>query len=104
MARAAAWQFGRRDEYWPRRVAAVAAQREFWVDGWETKSGAFGFGPVTGARDAALKKGITINGLPIMLKGTSPSIMDIDDLDLYYEDCVLEGQTRLWWQSGTATS
>ena len=61
-------------------------------------------GPVTGARDAALKKGITINGLPIMLKGTSPSIMDIDDLDLYYEDCVMEGQTRLWWQSGTATS
>ena len=82
----------------------MAAQRGFWVDGWETKSGAFGFGPVTGARDAALKKGITINGLPIMLKGTSPSIMDIDDLDLYYEDCVLEGQTRLWWQSGTATS
>ena len=59
-------------------------------------------GPVTGARDAALKKGITINGLPIMLKGTSPSIMDIDDLDLYYEDCAMEGQTRLWWQSGTA--
>ena len=48
-------------------------------------------GPVTGARDAALKKGITINGLPIMLKGTSPSIMDIDDLDLYYEDCVIGG-------------
>ena len=48
-------------------------------------------GPVTGARDAALKKGITINGLPIMLKGTSPSIMDVDDLDLYYKDCVIGG-------------
>jgi len=48
-------------------------------------------GPVTDARDAALKKGITINGLPIMLKGTSPSMMDIDDLDLYYEDCVIGG-------------
>jgi hypothetical protein len=48
-------------------------------------------GPVTGARDAALKKGIIINGLPIMLKGTTPSMMDIDDLDLYYEDCVIGG-------------
>jgi hypothetical protein len=47
-------------------------------------------GPVTGARDAALEKGITINGLPIMVKGRS-SMMDIDDLDLYYEDCVIGG-------------
>jgi hypothetical protein len=49
-------------------------------------------GPVTGARDAALQKGIIINGLPIMLKGTTPSMMDIDDLDLYYEDCVIGGE------------
>ena len=47
-------------------------------------------GPVTGARDAALEKGITINGLPIMMKPNS-SMMDIDDLDLYYEDCVIGG-------------
>ena len=47
-------------------------------------------GPVTGARDAALEKGITINGLPIMMKPKS-SMMDIDDLDLYYEDCVIGG-------------
>jgi hypothetical protein len=38
--------------------------------------------PVTVARDAALEKGIVINGLPIM---------DIDNLDFYYEDCVIGG-------------
>jgi hypothetical protein len=47
--------------------------------------------PVTGARDAALEKGITINGLPIMIKEPSYSTMDIDNLDLYYEDCVIGG-------------
>jgi Protein of unknown function (DUF1194) len=47
--------------------------------------------PVTGARDAALAKGIIINGLPIMVKEPSYSTMDIDDLDLYYEDCVIGG-------------
>src|SRR6478672_8702685 len=47
--------------------------------------------PVTGARDAALQKGITINGLPIMVKEPSFSTMDIDNLDIYYEDCVIGG-------------
>jgi hypothetical protein len=47
--------------------------------------------PVTGARDAALEKGITINGLPIMVEEPSYSTMDIDNLDLYYEDCVIGG-------------
>jgi hypothetical protein len=47
--------------------------------------------PVTGARDAALEKGITINGLPIMVKEPSYSTMDIEDLDIYYEDCVIGG-------------
>jgi hypothetical protein len=47
--------------------------------------------PVTGARAAALEKGITINGLPIMVKEPSNSTTDIDDLDLYYEDCVIGG-------------
>jgi hypothetical protein len=47
--------------------------------------------PVTGARDAALEKGITINGLPIMVKEPSYSTMDIDNLDWYYEDCVIGG-------------
>jgi hypothetical protein len=47
--------------------------------------------PVTAARDAALAKGIVINGLPIMVKQPSYSTMDITDLDVYYEDCVIGG-------------
>jgi hypothetical protein len=47
--------------------------------------------PVTTARDAALEKGIVINGLPIMVKEPSYSTMDIDNLDQYYEDCVIGG-------------
>jgi len=47
--------------------------------------------PVVIARDAALEKGIVINGLPIMVKEPSYSTMDIDNLDLYYEDCVIGG-------------
>jgi len=47
--------------------------------------------PVTGARDAALAKGIIINGLPIMVKEPSYSTIDIENLDLYYEDCVIGG-------------
>jgi len=46
---------------------------------------------VTIARDAALEKGIVINGLPIMVKEPSYSTMDIDNLDHYYEDCVIGG-------------
>jgi hypothetical protein len=38
-----------------------------------------------------LQKGITINGLPIMVKEPSHSTMDIDNLDFYYEDCVIGG-------------
>jgi hypothetical protein len=47
--------------------------------------------PVLGARDEALSKGIVINGLPIMVKEPSYSTMDIDNLDWYYEDCVIGG-------------
>jgi hypothetical protein len=47
--------------------------------------------PVLGARDEALSKGIVINGLPIMVKEPSYSTMDIDNLDYYYEDCVIGG-------------
>jgi hypothetical protein len=45
---------------------------------------------VTLARDEALAQGITINGLPIMLK---PPIgpWDVEDLDLYFRDCVIGG-------------
>jgi len=47
--------------------------------------------PVTMARDAALAKGVTINGLPIMSKETNYATMDIENLDIYYEDCVIGG-------------
>ena len=47
--------------------------------------------PIIGARDLALSKGITINGLPIMVKEPSYSTMDIENLDWYYEDCVIGG-------------
>ncbi len=42
-------------------------------------------------RDDVLAAGITINGLPIMLKRARNSMMDIDNLDVYYEDCVIGG-------------
>jgi|SRR5579871_3536131 len=47
--------------------------------------------PVTAARDAAVAARITINGLPIMLKRPSVGMMDIENLDVYYEDCVIGG-------------
>ena len=46
---------------------------------------------VTVARDEVLARGITINGLPIMLKQPAPGSIDIEDLDIYYEDCVVGG-------------
>ena len=45
---------------------------------------------VTLARDEAAAQGITINGLPIMLKRPNSS-WDIEDLDLYFRDCVVGG-------------
>jgi hypothetical protein len=47
--------------------------------------------PVTEVRDRILQKGITINGLPIMLKRPMNRNMDIENLDEYYEDCVTGG-------------
>jgi hypothetical protein len=47
--------------------------------------------PVTPVREQALAKGLVINGLPIMVKEPSYSTMDIDNLDWYYEDCVIGG-------------
>src|SRR5215469_12300638 len=46
---------------------------------------------VTIVRDAVLERGITINGLPILLKPPSPAMMDIENLEIYYEDCVIGG-------------
>lgn len=48
--------------------------------------------PVVPTRDAAVAKGITINGLPMVLK--SRTFMDgfsIPNLDAYYRDCVIGG-------------
>ncbi|MXQ14103.1 DUF1194 domain-containing protein [Microvirga makkahensis] len=45
---------------------------------------------VTKARDEAVAAGMTINGLPIMLKRPSGA-WDIEDLDLYFRDCVIGG-------------
>jgi len=42
-------------------------------------------------RDEVLAAGITINGLPIMLKRPTAGAMDIENLDVYYEDCVTGG-------------
>src|SRR5437870_6624601 len=54
--------------------------------------GANNSGPfVTIVRDDVLASGITINGLPIMLKRPNSFTMDIENLDIYYEDCVIGG-------------
>ncbi|MBB4017127.1 hypothetical protein GGR16_002156 [Chelatococcus caeni] len=45
--------------------------------------------PVTDARDEAVARNITINGLPLLYKRSS--YMDIADLDIYYRDCVIGG-------------
>ena len=50
---------------------------------------------VTVTRDEVLAKGITINGLPILLKRPNASTLDIEQLDIYYEDCVIGGPGRL---------
>jgi hypothetical protein len=42
-------------------------------------------------REAVIATGVTINGLPIMLKKPQPGSIDIEDLDIYYEDCVIGG-------------
>jgi hypothetical protein len=47
--------------------------------------------PVVVIRNEVVAQGITINGLPIMLKAPAPGSIDIDNLDVYYEDCVIGG-------------
>jgi hypothetical protein len=54
--------------------------------------GANNSGPlIVPTRDDVLAAGITINGLPIMLKRPIPGTMDMENLDVYYEDCVIGG-------------
>ncbi len=47
--------------------------------------------PVAVARDAVVLRGITINGLPLLLKSATSQAMDVPELDYYYEDCVIGG-------------
>jgi hypothetical protein len=48
--------------------------------------------PVVPARDAVLAKGITVNGLPVMVKiSWSGGLYSIAGLDFYFEDCVIGG-------------
>lgn len=46
---------------------------------------------VVSVRDALLASGITINGLPIMLKRPQANWYDIPNLDEYYRRCVIGG-------------
>jgi hypothetical protein len=46
--------------------------------------------PVLEARQAVLERGITINGLPIMLR-PGGGFFNVHDLDVYYEHCVIGG-------------
>ena len=60
--------------------------------------------PVTLARDAALAKNIVINGLPLMTREGSGSQFHIENLDVYYENCVIGGPASfvlpvLTWRS-----
>jgi hypothetical protein len=46
---------------------------------------------VTAARDRAVEQGIVINGLPLLLKRPNLAMMDVPDLDRYYQTCVIGG-------------
>lgn len=47
---------------------------------------------VTTARDLVVSQGITINGLPILIRRSYSSYFDVEDLGAYYEDCVVGGE------------
>lgn len=46
--------------------------------------------PIELARESVVRAGITINGLPIMIKRPE-GFASIPDLDVYYQDCVIGG-------------
>ncbi len=46
---------------------------------------------VTAARDDAVRDGIVINGLPLLIRPSNWGFVDITNLDEYYEDCVIGG-------------
>jgi hypothetical protein len=47
--------------------------------------------PVLEAREQAVEKGITINGLPLMTRGDFYTDWAVEDLDIYYTNCVIGG-------------
>ena len=49
--------------------------------------------PVTAARDAALRQGIVVNGLPFVIERPSDmsSFFSVTDIDRYYSECVIGG-------------
>ncbi|WP_018698896.1 DUF1194 domain-containing protein [Amorphus coralli] len=48
--------------------------------------------PVTHERDKLIEAGVTVNGLPIMIRRSSyDPFFQISNLDVYYEDCVIGG-------------
>ena len=47
--------------------------------------------PVADVRDALVRRGITVNGLPLMTNGGFTASYDIGELDRYYADCVIGG-------------
>ena len=54
--------------------------------------GANNAGPLVAVtRDETIAMGITINGLPVMLKRNNFGYVDAEELDVYYEDCVIGG-------------
>ncbi|MEM7059992.1 MAG: DUF1194 domain-containing protein [Pseudomonadota bacterium] len=49
--------------------------------------------PVLSARHGAELRGITINGLPLMTREGLGAQWHLDDLDVYYRECVISGPT-----------
>ena len=47
--------------------------------------------PVLAARDSVLARGIVVNGLPLMTREGMGSRWHLEDLDIYYRDCVIGG-------------
>lgn len=47
--------------------------------------------PVADARDKLVNNGITINGLPLMTSSGYSSSYDVEELDVYYSECVVGG-------------
>ncbi len=47
--------------------------------------------PVEQARNDAIRAGVTINGLPLLIRPSNWGYVDIANLDEYYEDCVIGG-------------